>query len=272
VSRASNYKFDFMPAVLPTPTASTLTGADPPIVSVSGIYTGTTNQTFTFEALDTGVVGNGTLRIEVKDGDSATVTTLNVGSGYSEGDELDIGNGIKIRLNLTSLGKGDIVDGDIFEVDAFSDTDTSGFLASAGINAFFTGVDASDMAVCSDIAASPSRIAVYSGDISTEDADANGDNMAGLRDLQISGLGSLTLGEFYQKLVVGIGQDMSIKQMRKENLDVIVQNLNDQQSGVSDVDINDEAARLLIFEQMFQAMARYMNTLQSSIESIMSLI
>lgn len=266
----ANYKFDFIPAVLSVPTASNLTGANPPTVSVSGIYDGTTNQTFTFTALGTGTIGNGTLLIEVEDGDGAT-TKFNIGSGYVEGEELDLGNGIKVKLDLAS-GEGDINVGDTFEIDAFSDTDTSGFLASAGINTFFAGTNASDMAICSDIVDSPSRIAIYSGDISMEDADANGGNMAGLQDLQISGLDSLTPGEFYRKLVTDIGQDMSLKQMRKENLDVIVQNLKGQQSDISGVDINDEAAQLLIFEQMFQAMARYMNAIQSSIDSIMRLL
>ncbi|MHC4542135.1 MAG: hypothetical protein ACYS74_20515, partial [Planctomycetota bacterium] len=42
----ANYEFDFLPCVLPLPTASDFTGAtSPPTVSVSGIYTGTTNQT-----------------------------------------------------------------------------------------------------------------------------------------------------------------------------------------------------------------------------------
>ena len=37
----TGYKFDFLPAVLSSPTASTFTAGSPPTVSVSGIYTGT---------------------------------------------------------------------------------------------------------------------------------------------------------------------------------------------------------------------------------------
>jgi flagellar hook-associated protein FlgK len=52
----------------------------------------------------------------------------------------------------------------------------------------------------------------------------------------------------------------------------MVLNLTNQQSEVSGVDINDEAAQLLIFEQMFQAMAKYMNTINLSLSTIMELI
>jgi flagellar hook-associated protein 1 FlgK len=100
----TNYTFDFLPCVLPTPTASDFTGAtSPPIVSVSGIYTGTTNQTFTFTVSGTGSIGNGTLQITVTDGDGSTVATLNVGSGYAAGDKLDASNGVKIALSTGDL-------------------------------------------------------------------------------------------------------------------------------------------------------------------------
>ncbi|MHC4556727.1 MAG: flagellar hook-associated protein FlgK [Planctomycetota bacterium] len=110
----TNYKFDFLPCVLPTPTSSDFTGTtSPPTISVSGIYTGTNNQTFTFTVSGTDSVGNGTLQITVTNGDGDTVTTLNVGSGYAAGDKLEAGNGIKIAVST-----GDLADGNTFEVDA----------------------------------------------------------------------------------------------------------------------------------------------------------
>jgi flagellar hook-associated protein 1 FlgK len=162
----ANYEFDFLPAVLPLPTNSALTGS-PPTISVSGIYTGTTNDTFTFTVAGTGSVGNGTLQLEVRNGASELVTTLNVGSGYAAGDKLDIGNGINI-----SLTTGDLNDSETFEVDAFSDTDISGVLAAVGLNTFFSGNSALDMAVCSDIANSPSRIATALGADMTDNTNA----------------------------------------------------------------------------------------------------
>jgi flagellar hook-associated protein 1 FlgK len=262
----TNYKFDFLPCVLSTPTNSDLAGAiSPPAISVSGTYTGTINQTFTFTVLGTGSIGNGTLGITVTDGDGETVTTLNVGSGYAAGDKLEIGNGIKI-----ALGAGDLADGNTFQVDAYSDTDTSGVLAAAGINSFFSGGNASDMAVNSEIVADPGRIATaQSGD----GADNNNVlKMAALKDLALDNLGSMTPSEYYRQLVTDIGQQVSVKQTNQENLQALVQNLTNQQSEISGVNINDEAAQLLVFEQMFKAMAKYLSTLQSSLSTVMDII
>lgn len=261
----TGYEFDFLPAVLPEPTNSNLNGTSPPTISVSGIYTGTSNQTFTFSVLDTGTIGNGTVRIQVENGASEVVTTLNVGSGYAAGDILEVYDGIKM-----SLSTGDLVVNDTFEVDAFASTDTSDFFAAVGLNTFFAGNDAENMAVCSDISNSPGRVATALGPEMTDNTNVL--RMAGLSDQAISSLNSLTPGEFYRQLITDIGQQVYVKQISEDNLDVILQNLINQQSEISGVNINDEAAQMLVFEQMFQAMAKYLSTVQSSIETLMEIV
>jgi flagellar hook-associated protein FlgK len=262
----ANYEFDFLPCVLPTPTNSDFTGAaSPPTISVSGIYTGTINETFTFTVSGANSIGNGTLQIAVTDGGGSTVTTLNVGSGYAAGDRLDAGNGIVI-----TLGTGDLANGNTFEVDAFADTDTSGVLAAAGINAFLLGSSASDIAVRSDISASPDRIATALGADMTDNTNAL--RMAALRDQAVTSLNSVTPGEFYRQLTTDIGLQISVKQIHRDSLEAMVQDLSNQQSEISGVDINNEAAQMLIFEQMFKAMAKYLGTLQSSLATVMEII
>ena len=262
----TNYTFDFLPSVLPSPTNSDFSGAaSPPAISVSGTYTGTKNQTFTFTVSGSESVGNGSLQITVTDGDGNTVTTLNVGSGYAAGDRLDIGNGIKI-----ALGTGDLADGNTFEVDAFVNTDTSGVLATAGINTFFSGSGASNIAVCADITNEPGRIATALGPNTTDNNNVL--RMADLRNQAVTDLDNLTPGEYYNRLVTDLGQQVSVKQTHQENVEALVLNLTNQQSEISGVNINDEAARLLIFEQMFKAMSKYLSTIQSSLASVMEIL
>ena len=262
----TDYTFDFLPCVLPNPTNSDFSGASsPPAISVSGIYTGTKNQTFTFTVSGTGSVGNGSLQITVTDGDGNTVTTLNAGSGYAAEDRLDIGNGIKIALDT-----GDLADGNTFEVDAFVNTDTSGVLATTGINSFFSGNNAMNMTVCSDISDDPGRIATALGQDKTDNNNAL--RMVDLRNQAIADLDDLTPGEYYRRLITDIGQQVSFRQTQKENTDVLLLNLTNQQSEISGVNINDEAAKMLLFEQMFKAMAKYMSTIQSSLATVMEII
>jgi len=267
ITADAGYEFDFLPAVLPSPTNSDLTGtSSPPTMSVSGIYTGQDNDTFTFTVVGSGDVGNGTLRLEVTDGDGADVATLNIGSGYAAQDMLEVGDS-GIRISLTA---GDLVDGNTFEVDVFSNTDTPGVLAATGINTFFSGSSASDIAVCSDITDSPGRIATALGSELTD--NTNSVRLAELREQALSSLNNMTVEEFYRQLVADIGQTLSIKQMTRSSTEVLLQDLKNQQGDISGVNVNEEAAQLLVFQQMFQAMAKYLATVQSSISSVMEIV
>ena len=263
----TNYEFDFMPCVLPEPTLVDFDDASPPTVTVSGIYTGTENDTFEFTVKGDGAVSNGTLQLEVRDGSGDLVTTLNVGSGYAAGDLLDIGNGITIALSPGNLAESD---GDIFSVDAFADTDTSGFLTATGMNTFFSGNSAVNIDVRSAISEDPRRMATAIGAAGTD--NNNIAQMAAIKDKAITGLGGLTCGDFYRKLSSDIGQEISIKQIQQENIEVIISNLVTRRDEIGGVDINEEAAQLLVFEQMFQAMAQYMNTLNTSISNLMEIL
>ncbi len=265
IAADSGYEFDFLPAVLSEPTANTLTAGSPPTISVSGIYTGTENQTFIFTVAGTGSVGNGTLQLEVRDGSGALVDTLNIGSGYAAGDQLEFDNGIKI-----SLSTGDLNDADSFEIDAFASTDTSGVLSATGLNAFFSGNGASDMALAANIIDSPGRVATSLGAGMNDNTNAL--RLASISELDISDLDSLTVGEFYRQLVTDIGQQLSIKQMSQNSIESLVQSLTNQQSEISGVDINDEAAQMIVFERMFQAMAKYLGTVEQTLSSLMELV
>jgi flagellar hook-associated protein FlgK len=60
--------------------------------------------------------------------------------------------------------------------------------------------------------------------------------------------------------------------MEQDNIEAVVQNLTNQQSEISSVDVNDEAAQMLVFQQMFQAMAKYLSTVKSSVETLIEIL
>ncbi len=261
----ADYKFDFLPAVLSGPTDTDFTAAQPPEITVSGVYTGTENQTFSFTVVGTGQVGNGALKLEVRDGGGNLQDTFNIGSGYAAGDELSLDNGIKI-----AIGSGQFNDGDSFEVDAFGNTDTSGLLPIIGMNAFFKGNDASDMALSNDLIDSPGRVAIAIGSDLTDNTNAL--RLASIANLENEDIDSMTISEFYRKLVTDVGQQLSIKQVSQASNENLMLSLTNQQSEISGVDINDEAAQMLIFEQIFQAMSKYLSTVQNTLSNLMEIL
>jgi flagellar hook-associated protein 1 FlgK len=258
----SGYTFDFLPQVLSNPSLSTLTAASPPSISVSGVYKGTTNQTLTFTVTGSGSVGNGNLGLNVTNSAGETVGTLNIGAGYAAGEPLDMSNGLKI-----SVGMGDFEAGDHFTVDALETTDTSGLLVATGMNAFFSGASASEMRVCSEIKNDPNRIATAMGsDLADNTAVLK---LAGIQDESAASLDGMTPSEYYHRVVASLSEDVALKRSQKDNTEAMIQSLQNQQSQISGVNINDEAAQLLLFEQMFQAAAKYLSSLQTAIDTLM---
>ncbi len=265
ISAQAGYKFDFVPAVLSEPTKSTLNGSSPPSIEISGIYADSANDTIKFAASGAGTVGNGTLQLSVTNGAGSTLANLSIGSGYAPGDTITLENGLKI-----SVGAGDFAAADSFEADVFTDTDTSGLLSTVGINAFFTGSGADDIAVASVLLDDPRRIASAAGPDMTDNTVAR--QMAGAGSESVSTLNNQSCGDFYRRFVTDIGQNVQLKKMRSENMASMVESLSEKQAQLSGVDINDEAAQMLVFEQIFQAMSKYLATVQNSVATMMQIV
>lgn len=259
------YTFDFLPAVLSEPTASTLTAGSPPTVTLSGIYNGERNDTFTFTVVGTGSVGNGNLRLDVTDGNGDLVSTVNIGKGYAAGDAIEVHDGICV-----SLSTGDLNAGDSFQTLCLTTSDTSGFLAAAGMNTFFAGGSAAEMEVVDEIAQTPDRIATaYGADLTDNTAALR---LAAVRDKGLESLTGMTPSEYYHRIVANIGQQVDLRESREANVEAMIHNLESHRSEISDVNINDEAAQLMIFEKMFQAMAKYLTTLQTTMNTLMDMV
>lgn len=259
------YKFDFVPAVMSEPTAVTFTGSSPPTVTLSGIYKGDQNDTFTFTVVGTGTVGNGNLRLDVTDGNGDLVSTVNIGGGYAAGDVIELFNGIQISISTGNLNAGDF-----FQTLGLASSDTSGFLAAAGMNTFFSGDSAGKMQLVDSIAGTPDRIATAYGADLTDNIAAL--RLAAVRDQGLDGLTGMTPSEYYHRIVANIGQQVDLRESRQSNVEAMIQNLENRRSEISDVNINDEAAQLMIFEKMFQAVAKYLTTLQSIMNTLMGMV
>lgn len=280
----TGYRFDFLPGVLTSPTAtipSELTGAGseenqkPPAIMISGQYTGTVNQTYrctvhTNPPDQTLAIGNGTMSLEVKDGSGAVVATLQLGSEYVAGTALSIEEGVFITLGTNGISPGYLNDGEVIEIGALANSDTSGFLAAVGINCFFSGCDAASIDVTEDIRLDASRIAVSTGVEGTDNRNCVA--MAGVGDCKIKTLGDMTMKEYYQQLAVEVGQKISVLDMQSSNTEEIVRSLEEQRDEASSVDVNEQASLMIVYERMFQAMAKYLNSVNDSIDTIMSML
>lgn len=264
ISTSGGYTFDFLPAV--TLDEGSLALAGRPAATVHGVYTGSVNDVLTATVISGGQVGNEpNLEIEVRNQAGELVATLDVGQGYVAGEDLSFGQGIKL-----SLWSGQLQAGDTFAINTPADTDSAGFLASAGINTFFSGTGAMDMAVRRELFASPGRLATALGADGGD--NLNIDRMADLVDRQLAELGGVTIGEHYRRTIGTVAQNIQVLETRKDAVDGIVQQLTNQRDSISGVDINEEAAKLLVFERMYQGMAKFISSQDQMMRYLMDLL
>ncbi|AQT66915.1 Flagellar hook-associated protein 1 [Anaerohalosphaera lusitana] len=261
-------KFDFLPGVLPEPTAFSAGYTGTAEASISGTYVSTTDETYTFNIIGTGTVGvTDGLQLQVQNSAGQTVNTLDVGSGYSPGTDLTIDPNHDLKI---SLAPGDLTAGETFTVEAIGNSDTSGLLAAAGVNTFFSGRDASDISITQRIKDAPSMIASSLGTEMTDNVNVK--RIADVANMKLSSLDSMKVDDYYRKISVGVSRDVSLAEMKDKSTKDIINGLMAERDTVSGVDINNEAAQMLVFQQMFQAMAKYMNTMKGSLDQIMQII
>jgi len=260
------YTFDFLPVTTAEFDPADWTAGNTAEIDVTGIFQGQANEDFTVTVVDGGGVGvAGSLALEVTDGEGNFLTRFNVGQGYAAGDGLDLGNGIVLHL-----GAGDLVAGDSFTIHALARSDTTGALSVLGMNTLFAGNSAGTISLREEVFLAPERLACFLG---ADGADNNNiRRMADLGDESLAELGGQTFLAYHSQLITGIGQAVMVRAARQRSLENISQQLLTQRQDVSGIDVNDEAAKLMVFERMYQAMAKFLSTQDQAIQSLMDIL
>ena len=259
----SGWKFDFLP-VSSVATGGGWTGTAP--IAAAGQFQGPGNDTLTCTVHGSGRVGvDSGLTVEVRNAAGELVSTVPIGNGYVADTAVDLHDGLTL-----ALGAGDVHDGQTFSIDAVSDSDTSGFLAAAGVGTLFEGTGASNLTVRQEILDDPSLLATASGSDMTDNGAVQ--RMAALGSQAQASLGGADPTDAFGVLVTKVGQQVSTRQAQQDSQQQVLQMLKNQQDAVSGVDINDEAAKLLVFQQMFQGMAKTLNIQQKAMDDLFAVI
>lgn len=59
-----------------------------------------------------------------------------------------------------------------------------------------------------------------------------------------------------------VGQKISVLDMQSGNTEEIIRSLEEQRDEASSVDVNEQASLMIVYERMFQAMAKYLKFCQ----------
>jgi len=174
------------------------------------------------------------------------------------------------RLQLEAVGGHEFAFG----------SDTSGLLAGLGLNTYFEGTNATDLAINSQVRHNVAFI--NAGHINGENESNSGDNtiaraIADLQEKKVSistiseGTTNQTLQEYYDSLVGKVGADKSMAEFNYEYNKSLAEDLNSRQQEVSGVNMDEEMTSLIKFQQSYQAAAKLITTADRMIQTLLSI-
>lgn len=148
--------------------------------------------------------------------------------------------------------------------------DSSHALAALGVNTFFTGTDARNIAVNTVLVNDPLLLAA-----ATENVPGDGSNAARIAALGTDPLPALSgqnLNEYYGRIALNVATKAAATMARAQSADAITLSLQAQRESISGVSLDEEAIALLRFERAFQGAARYTATVDRMIQEMLGLV
>jgi flagellar hook-associated protein 1 len=237
-------------------------------VSITGRYTGTTNERYTFVPSIDGTVGTTpNLTVQVLDSTGRQVASLDVGANYQPGTALDLPNGLSVSFGLGDLSA---TDHDQFALEALADSDTSDVLVGFGINAFLTGTDASDVALRADIEQDPSLIA-------SSMTGAAGDNtvlneILAAQRVTIAALGDKSLGEDYGDIIGGVGFDIDVARNAQAVEQSVQDSLSARRAQIAGVNVDEELVNMIQYQQAYGSAAQFIQVVNRTFDDLLNIL
>jgi len=148
--------------------------------------------------------------------------------------------------------------------------DTSDVLAVLGVNTFFEGTSAADIAVREDLSSSPARLAA-----ATVGFDGDGSNAGRLAELAtqaVDTLGGLSLTERYRQVANDVAVAGATVNADVEAAGAVLAALQAQKESISGVSLDEEALEMLKLERAYQGAARYVVTVDQMMSELLALV
>jgi flagellar hook-associated protein 1 len=154
-----------------------------------------------------------------------------------------------------------------------STADTSGVLASLGLNTFFTGSSAATLGVNDELKgiSNAGKFAASLGGLGNEEDSENAVLLAGFLERPLESVGGATLFDLFNQTLIEVTQGSTIAQSVAEGFRVFEGTLEGQQQAVSGVSIDEEAIKMITLQRIYQASARYIQTISELLDMLVNL-
>jgi flagellar hook-associated protein 1 FlgK len=152
---------------------------------------------------------------------------------------------------------------------SFSD-DSSGVLASLGVNTFFTGKDGLDVGVNEALVNQPHLLATTANHAAGGNATALA--IAGMQQTELESLGGVSLPELWSRHIEDYAVRTAQADLANQSAVAVVESLSAQRSAVSGVAIDEEAIDLVQFQRAYQGSARFLSVVDELMDTLLALV
>ena len=132
---------------------------------------------------------------------------------------------------------------------------------------FFTGTDASNIAVNSSLVNDPSLLQASASPTATGDGSV-ALQIANLASSTQASLNNETFGNYYDATVAGLGDALQTANTQVTNETAVSNMLSTQQSTVSGVNIDQEMTNLMGFQRAYEASAQLVTTINEMMQTV----
>lgn len=147
--------------------------------------------------------------------------------------------------------------------------DTSGVLNALGINTFFTGDDAFDIAVNDVIKNDPTLLAASIEGVGR--TTGNAVKLSEAIDAPVPEWGGKSVRDLYEGMAVRLTQEASAMTTRNEGYRNYYSSLESKHLGISGVNLDEEAVKLINYQRAYQASSRVIATSNELLGYLMEL-
>lgn len=188
---------------------------------------------------------------------TTTLNSLQQSLSAIDGVQATISNG---KLQISAANSGTQI--------SFSQ-DSSGTLAALGVGSFFTGSDASNIAVNSTLAAQPSLLAAAKNGDSADNQTALA--IASLGTAPVQALNGASLNDTYQSMINGVSTKASTATNDAQAAKVVQNTLQSQRDALSGVSLDEEAVNMIQQQRAYQGAAMFISTVNQMMTSLMNI-
>ena len=172
-----------------------------------------------------------------------------------------------VNVNLSA---GTVNAGDSFSVNVTANPDSANILTALGLNTFFVGSNASDLAGQSQPAEQSQQLAA-----STTGQPGDGSNLAKMAALQTQPVlanGSQSLLQYLEGIIGNVGTQVNNLQTTQSAQQALGQQLNDQLQSMSGVDTNEALTQLVQYQQAYAMSAEFVSVVSQNMTYLLNTV